>query len=88
MGWRRRLGTPTPTRTVTPTPNLVSRLIRQLSFSPGGGLSRNSAFNCQNDGRPEKSPPEIWFYGRAEYDIQEGALCMINFPWTCPSQSN
>ena len=76
--------TPTPTRTVMPTPNLVSRLIRQLSFSPGGGLSRDSAFNCRRDGYPEDSPPEIWFHGRAEYDIQEGSLCMINFPMDGP----
>jgi hypothetical protein len=79
-------GTPTPTPTRTPTrpPDLISRLTRTLFFSPGGGLSRNSAFNCRTDGYPEDSPPTIWFYGRAEYDIQEGALCMINLPVDIP----
>lgn len=82
------IGTPTPTRTPTPTPtkapNLVSRLTRTLFFSPGGGLSRDTAFNCRRDGVPEDSQPTIWFHGRAEYDIQDGELCMINFPVDVP----
>lgn len=80
--------TPTPTRTPTPTPDLLKRLSRQLTYFSGGGGRTNSASDCLTSDQPSFSEPTLWFFGRASYDLQEGALCLYDVVIDQPFEVN